>query len=58
LSLLALERLYISKVLEHTGGNKGKAAKILGLDRRTLYRKVAEMQSNVATEAPDRGRDY
>jgi DNA-binding NtrC family response regulator len=26
-----------------TGGHKAKAAKILGLDRRTLYRKVAEL---------------
>lgn len=45
LSLAELERLYITKVLEQTGGNKGKAAKILGLDRRTLYRKVAEFQN-------------
>jgi DNA-binding NtrC family response regulator len=44
LSLAQLEQAYIVKVLETTGGNKGKAAKILGLDRRTLYRKVAELQ--------------
>ncbi len=43
LSLAALERLYIKRVLEKTGGHKAKAAKILGLDRRTLYRKVAEL---------------
>ncbi|MDP2269187.1 MAG: sigma-54 dependent transcriptional regulator [Archangium sp.] len=43
LSLKELERLYIQRVLELTGGHKARAAQILGLDRRTLYRKVAEM---------------
>lgn len=44
LSLAELEQAYITKVLQTTGGNKGKAAKILGVDRRTLYRKVAELE--------------
>jgi DNA-binding NtrC family response regulator len=35
-----LEREYIRKVLIETGGNKSKAADILGLDRKTLYRKL------------------
>jgi DNA-binding NtrC family response regulator len=43
LSLAQLEQAYIAQVLRTTGGNKGKAAKILGVDRRTLYRKVAEL---------------
>ncbi|MET0386684.1 MAG: sigma-54 dependent transcriptional regulator [Polyangiales bacterium] len=43
LSLAQLERAYIRRILEKTGGHKAKAAKILGLDRRTLYRKVAEL---------------
>lgn len=51
LSLAALERLYIARVLEQTGGNKGKAARILGLDRRTLYRKVSEMQNDESAES-------
>jgi transcriptional regulator with PAS, ATPase and Fis domain len=38
-----LEREYIKKVLVETGGNKSKAAEILGLDRKTLYRKLQEM---------------
>ena len=38
LPLSELEKLYIQKVLEETGGNKKKAAEILGIDRRTLYR--------------------
>lgn len=37
-----LEREYIKRVLIETGGNKSKAAEILGLDRKTLYRKLQE----------------
>lgn len=44
LSLEELERVYIRRVLRKTGGHKANAAKILGLDRRTLYRKVAELE--------------
>jgi DNA-binding NtrC family response regulator len=35
-----LERRYIDRVLQAVGGNKSQAARILGLDRRTLYRKL------------------
>ena len=35
-----IERQYIAKVLKQTGGNRTRAAKILGIDRKTLYRKV------------------
>ncbi len=35
-----LERRYIANVLEATGGNRTQAARILGLDRKTLYRKL------------------
>jgi two-component system response regulator HydG len=35
-----VERRYVLRVLEATGGNKRAAAKILGFDRRTLYRKL------------------
>jgi DNA-binding NtrC family response regulator len=37
-----LERRYIQIVLEKTGGKKDKAAQILGINRRTLYRKERE----------------
>jgi DNA-binding NtrC family response regulator len=38
-----LEKEYIRKILIEVGGNKSKAAEILGLDRKTLYRKLEEM---------------
>lgn len=38
-----LEKEYIRRILIETGGNKSKAAEILGLDRKTLYRKLQEM---------------
>jgi DNA-binding NtrC family response regulator len=42
LTLDQLEKEYIKRVLIETGGNKSKAAEILGLDRKTLYRKLGE----------------
>jgi DNA-binding NtrC family response regulator len=33
-----LERRYLLHVLDATGGNRTRAAEILGIDRRTLYR--------------------
>ena len=35
-----IERRYILRVLELLGGRRGEAAKVLGLDRKTLYRKL------------------
>lgn len=40
LNLEEVERRYIERVLRFSGGNKLQAAKLLGLDRRTLYRKL------------------
>lgn len=37
-TLEELERRYIVQILRHTKGNKEDAARILGIDRRTLYR--------------------
>ena len=40
LSLEALERLHIERVLERCRWKRAEAASILGIDRRTLYRKI------------------
>ena len=37
-----IERRYILHVLKSVGDNKTTAARILGLDRKTLYRKLAQ----------------
>jgi len=42
LTLEALEREYIERVVLAEGGNKTRAAQKLGLDRKTLYRKLEE----------------
>jgi DNA-binding NtrC family response regulator len=44
-----LEARYIAKVLAHTNGNLSKAAKILGVDRKTLYRKRDDTSHNAPT---------
>ena len=43
-SLAELERRYASQVLLETGGNKTRAAEILGIDRKTLYRILGERE--------------
>lgn len=44
MSLSDLEREYIIEILNECNGNKSKAAEILGLDRKTLYRKLDEYE--------------
>ena len=39
-SLEDLERQYMQEVLKRTRGHQTRAAAILGIDRRTLYRKI------------------
>ena len=41
LSMEQLERRYVQHVLQLVRGNKSQAARVLGFDRRTLYRKLA-----------------
>jgi DNA-binding NtrC family response regulator len=43
LSLEDVERQHIANVLKKTGGNKVKASSILGLSRRSLYRKIDKL---------------
>lgn len=49
--LRELERRYIRRVLEHTTGNMSQAAKILGVDRKTLYRRRDEMSQEATVDA-------
>jgi transcriptional regulator with PAS, ATPase and Fis domain len=53
LTLADLEKEYIERVLIAEGGNKTRAANRLGLDRKTLYRKLEEYAKQVGQQAPD-----
>jgi len=55
LPLEEVERRYIMTVLEAVGGNKTLAARVLGLDRKTLYRKL-ERVTHLEAEASDEPR--
>jgi DNA-binding NtrC family response regulator len=43
LTLHELERLHIAGVLRRCGGNRTRAAEILGIERKSLYRKAARL---------------
>jgi transcriptional regulator with PAS, ATPase and Fis domain len=51
LTLAELEREYIERVLEDESGNKTRTAQRLGLDRKTLYRKLEEYARTDANTA-------
>lgn len=44
MELKDLEKIHIRKVLEENGWNKLQTAKILGIDRKTLYKKIKEYE--------------
>jgi DNA-binding NtrC family response regulator len=46
MSLDQLEQDYVQAVLDSVNGNKTEAANILGIDRKTLYRKLEESSEN------------
>ena len=54
-TLAELEREYIYRVLQAEGGNKTRAAQRLGLDRKTLYRKLDEYEREARHEHDDEG---
>jgi two-component system, NtrC family, response regulator HydG len=51
-SLDEIDRRYIMRVLALLGGNKARAAEMLGLDRRTLYRRLEKYEGKVSSDAP------
>jgi len=51
-TLAELEQRYINLVLQQEGGNKKRAAEILGIDRRTLYRTLERGSSSGQANAP------
>jgi two-component system response regulator AtoC len=48
-TLAEIEGRYVSRVLSHTGGNKQAAARLLGVDRKTLERMIRRNNINVAS---------
>jgi len=50
LPLHEMEMEYIRKIMEKTGGNKYQAAQMLGIDRKTLYRKLSEIEHTQHSE--------
>ncbi len=46
-----VERVYIEKVLKIAAGNKSLAARLLGVDRRTLYRKLDAYEDDADEKA-------
>lgn len=46
LTMDQLEREYARAIVASVGGNKSEAAAVLGIDRKTLYRKLGEPESN------------
>jgi len=62
-TLAELERAYIRHVLDRSDGNKRRTAELLGISRRTLYRRLAQLdggpdESSRASDGPaGRGHD-
>lgn len=54
LTLDELEKRHLARVLKETKGNKVKAAKILGIDRRTLYRMAERFGMDLGDEAEEK----
>jgi transcriptional regulator of acetoin/glycerol metabolism len=53
LTLDEVEKRHLSRVLRETGGNKVRAARILGIDRRTLYRMAERFGIDLGEEGAE-----
>ena len=56
-TLAVVERRYIDRVLQHTSGNKTRAAEVLGIDRRTLSRLFARERAQALASTSTDGAD-
>lgn len=54
-ALAEVEQRYINRVITLVGGNKAHAAQILGIDRRTLYRKLERLETTPPPGPPTSG---
>src|SRR5690606_7227229 len=52
ITLDEMERRYVRQVLNAVGGNKTHAARILGIDRRSLYRRLEEPRHQERKDEP------
>ena len=50
-TLEKIEASYLLRVLSAVGGNKSRAAQVMGVDRKTLYRMI-DRQIGAAAEVP------
>ena len=50
-TLREIEREYVLEVMRETNGHKARAAELLGIDRKTLYRKLEEYRAEGANPA-------
>ncbi|WP_257458309.1 sigma-54-dependent transcriptional regulator [Archangium lipolyticum] len=53
-SLEEMERRYIQRVLEAVGGSRTLASRILGVDRKTLYRKLGRRNAGAAEDKDEK----
>ena len=54
LTLDEVEKRHLVRVLKETRGNKVKASKILGIDRRTLYRMAERFGLDLGEDAEEK----
>ena len=57
LKLRDVEEMYIEEVLRRTNGNKVQASKILGVDRKTLYRRIERRAQAAGASAEGAAKD-
>jgi transcriptional regulator with PAS, ATPase and Fis domain len=55
--LAAIEQSHVLDILKREGGNKARAARVLGIDRRSLYRLLEKFQGPSAAENVVTARD-